>query len=492
MLTATKSNVELLQRALSHVQFPGESYHDTLVRIAPRSVVSPEELLMVGVQNSAVAMIAQKAGIGTSGGAIDLSQFAASRLPARLPRIGPEISSSKSQETTLTMELESVDTGCLFGSDQCDSTLSPAPVRRVPSQFVPSDGEVARGQEAWYFVTAAACRRSRWADDPTSNLLGEGSGCDGVYKLTSPITGVSYAVKKICRPAPQSREESTLHRELQILHGLRHPSVSHLHAHVQESGYHLLVLTLCEEGDLFGLVADGSIADETTVREYFVRIVDALQYLHEHNIYHRDLKLENVLVRDSTTHAVEITDFGHSRLCHLSSGLESRGYGTHAYMAPEMFCDADTGKYDPAAVDVWSLGVMLYIMVAVHYPFGYDAGPGCQTTDQVRRRICNPAPKPNSDFQFTPSEKFASKDLRELLCGMLTVDPVQRMTIAQIQANSWVRAALACRKTEVLYPDRPPLEIEAMQSEAKNILSVDNDEHFFSADEIEEDDYSFK
>lgn len=102
-------------------------------------------------------------------------------------------------------------------------------------------------------------------------------------------------------------------------------------------------------------------------------------------------------------------------------------------MAPEMFCDADAGQYDPAAVDVWSLGVMLYVMIAAWYPFGFDSGPGCQTTEQVRRRICNPVPKPNSDFQFTPSEKFASEDLRVLLCGMLAVVPAQRMTIAHKQ-----------------------------------------------------------
>lgn len=391
------------------------------------------------------------------------------------------------------MELESVATGDLYSDDETDSTSSPAPPVRSETQVDPSNSDPLHAEDEWGFVTSDACRRPM-PGRTEGNLLGDGTGCDGVYRLTSPSTGVSYAVKKIRRPRPGTGAETNLHRELQILHGLRHPSVSHLHAHVQDERYHLLVLTLCPEGDLFDLVSNGHIAEEATVRAYFVRIAEALQYLHENNIYHRDLKLENVLVRNAATRDIEINDFGHSRLCSLSAGVQSRGYGTHAYMAPEMFQDADNGDYDPAAVDVWSLGVMLYVMIAIRYPFGFDSGPGCSTTEQVRRRICNIAPKPNSDFQFTPAEKFASGDLRTLLCGMLTVDAAQRTTLAEVQASNWVRTGEPRPGQEgaTLYPERPPLELKVGDTDMVEDEEADYDcDGFFDAEEVPEGESNF-
>ena len=463
LLAATPSNTELLQHALSHIQFPGESYNDTLARIAipPQHVVSTEQLLTLGVETDDVAEMACKAGLGQSGGQIDLSNFAASIQPIKgstrsPPPPPPPVSSNIEPGKELTMELDSVATADLYSDDEWESTLAPTAAVQSERQ-IPNIG--THPYDDWSFVTAAACQRPGRCLE--GNLLGAGTGCDGVYLLTSPNTGVRYAVKKICRPRPGTPAETNLHRELQILHGLRHPSVSRLHAHVQDGMYHLLVLTLCEDGDLFELVANGSVAGDAEVRAYFERITDAVQYLHENRIYHRDLKLENVLVRNAAAREIEINDFGHSRCCSLSSGVESRGYGTHAYMAPEMFDDLDSGKYDPAAVDVWSLGVMLYVMIAVRYPFGHTEGPGCQTTSEVRRRICNRTPKPNSDFQFIPADRFASRDLRELLCGMLAVDPGQRMTLAQVRESNWVRAGFPRQDQEALYPERPPLKFEA-------------------------------
>eukprot|EP01043_Picozoa_sp_COSAG02_P000277 COSAG02_NODE_5_length_66751_cov_63.939148_23_plen_185_part_00 len=179
--------------------------------------------------------------------------------------------------------------------------------------------------------------------------------------------------------------------------------------------------------------------------------------------------------------------------------MQSRGYGTHAYMAPEMFDDADSGNYDPAAVDVWSLGVILYIMIATQYPFGFDSGPGCQTTDQVRRRICNPTPKPNGDFQFTPEEKFASTDLKALLCGMLRVDARQRMTVAQVQASSWANAALPAPQMQPpkLYAERPPLELNTVNPRFESLSSSDSmaapaeDDTFFTDEESGEEEGFF-
>merc|ERR1711918_226417 len=130
---------------------------------------------------------------------------------------------------------------------------------------------------------------------------------------------------------------------------------------------------------------------------------------------------------------------------------------------------------------------MLYVMIAIRYPFGFDSGPGCSTTEQVRRRICNIAPKPNSDFQFTPAQKFASEDLRALLCGMLTVNAPQRMTLGRVQASNWVRTGLPRPQDQepTLYPERPPLELGVTDPAAVEAEEENDDDHdgFFGVEE---------
>ena len=201
--------------------------------------------------------------------------------------------------------------------------------------------------------------------------------------------------------------------------------------------------------------------------------------LHSERIYHRDLKLENVLVANAVTKEININDFGHSRLCgDGESRLSSKGYGTVAYMAPEMFSESEELKYSGAAVDVWSLGVMLFVMVAERYPFGAECGPGSVPVHVIRRRICNANPKPNHDFSFEPRVKFDA-DLRDIICGMLTVDATQRLTVEQISAHPWVAAAAP--RPEVAEPQSPlrPLQLEAERNgEATGLTGADSNFSF--------------
>ena len=139
---------------------------------------------------------------------------------------------------------------------------------------------------------------------------------------------------------------------------------------------------------------------QATARELFREILVAVDYCHQQGVYHRDLKLENVLrMKDG---ALKVTDFGMAKDTSIDSMPKTRRIGTIAYMAPEV---ADAGEqYDGAGVDVWSCGVMLYVMIVCNYPFGHDGARGAATTLHIRQSCYSCCIRP-------------TRRLREMLAG---------------------------------------------------------------------------
>lgn len=214
------------------------------------------------------------------------------------------------------------------------------------------------------FIRSEECTRN--------NLLGSGAGSTGVYKLVSPLTGEAFAVKLVLRH--RKRETAAKHsfeKEVSIFYKLRHPGICRLRTVVTDGQYHMLVIELCEQGELFSQVAQGAMS-EPVARDYFVQIIDAVDYCHGKRIYHRDLKLENILVKDGPTKRIKVADFGMARDCNPNSMCATKGMGTVSYMAPEVAAPDALAPYDGAAADVWSIGVMLYVMLVCNYPFGHD------------------------------------------------------------------------------------------------------------------------
>lgn len=214
--------------------------------------------------------------------------------------------------------------------------------------------QIQEMQEDWSFVRSSECS--------DANLLGEGAGCLGVYGLMSPTTRESFAVKLVDR---HKVDHAKFRRELDISRGLQHPGICRLRHFTSDENYYMLVLERCDQ-ELFEPVAAAGGLPEPKACEYFGQIIDAVDYLHSQRVYHRDLKLENVLLTDKG--AVKISDFGMSRQCSIDSQPLTRNTGTLSYMAPEMLKAVDT-PYDGAAIDVWSCGVLLYVMVCCEYPY---------------------------------------------------------------------------------------------------------------------------
>ncbi|KAI9902857.1 hypothetical protein N3K66_002209 [Trichothecium roseum] len=205
---------------------------------------------------------------------------------------------------------------------------------------------------------------------------------------------------KVCEHGPrggasEDRVEMSLKRELAIMQDIHHPSLVDLKAWSIEPTRAILVLTYCVGGDLFDVATQHRhLLSPPLLKRMFAELVGAVQYLHDKQIVHRDIKLENVLVNltpqeladpsiDWATYPNSITtltDLGLSRRIANNEKLETR-CGSEDYAAPEVIMGQ---PYDGRATDAWSLGVLLYALLESRLPF--DPHPGMSDAHRMRSR----------------------------------------------------------------------------------------------------------
>eukprot|EP01046_Picozoa_sp_COSAG06_P007877 COSAG06_NODE_393_length_16329_cov_10.279791_2_plen_515_part_00 len=267
-----------------------------------------------------------------------------------------------------------------------------------------------------------------------SKPLGQGSDAV-VYEAIDLQQGIGVAVKAIDRLEVDDDDQRLrqLERELNITRKLSHPNIINLLDVVFEDDWVLLVIELAAGGSLFEEVAGPpEPVSEDRARSFFQQMLSALEYCHDSHIYHRDLKLENVVFSSPPERLLKVTDFGVSKDAGINS-MPKTSVGTIAYMAPEV---TNVGRRDQAstydgAADIWSLGVILFVMVTQQYPFGFD-GPrhaGGVSAAAVYKRI-------REGVFDVPTG--ASAELAELLHGLLTTDPSVRWDFDRIKSCGWM------------------------------------------------------
>lgn len=153
--------------------------------------------------------------------------------------------------------------------------------------------------------------------------------------------------------------------EIRVLQALQHPSVVRLLDYFDEPKRHVLVLEFVSGGDLFDRILHRRNYSESYARDVMKVLAETVAFMHQKNIVHRDIKPENVLLSgaDSDGAHVKICDFGYASFCVNDDLVEC--LGTVNYMAPEMLRRAPYGR----SVDVWSLGVVMFVMLAGAFPF---------------------------------------------------------------------------------------------------------------------------
>ncbi|KAM3158958.1 Calcium/calmodulin-dependent protein kinase type<br_1 [Botrytis cinerea] len=252
-----------------------------------------------------------------------------------------------------------------------------------------------------------------------------------VYLCVEKATGQRFAVKVFTRNPGLGEKQRIegLQQEIAILMGVSHPNILCLKDTFDEPGGTYLVLELAAEGELFNwIVKKGKLTEQET-RKVFVQLFEGLKYLHERGIVHRDIKPENILMTDEDLH-VKLADFGLSKIIGEAS-FTTTLCGTPSYVAPEILQDSHHRKYT-RAVDIWSLGVVLYICLCGFPPFSdelYSRDNPYDLKAQIKLGRFD-YPSPYWDSIGDPA--------LDLIDHMLTVDPEQRYTVDECLAHSWM------------------------------------------------------
>lgn len=229
--------------------------------------------------------------------------------------------------------------------------------------------------------------------------------------------------------APHDFLEKFFPRELDILTKIENPHIIQVHSILQRGPRVFIFMNYAENGDLLDHIKRNGVTAEHNAKMWFRQMASGLQYLHNKNIAHRDLKCENILL--SRKFHVKIADFGFARFCMDDAGrrvLSETYCGSAAYAAPEVVSGT---PYNPKLADVWSLGIILFIMLNASMPFD-DSNLKKLLKDQTSR---------NWMFR-TRVRETASPLCKSIVRHILEPDITLRLTLDRILAHEWLR----CRR----------------------------------------------
>jgi calcium/calmodulin-dependent protein kinase I len=230
-------------------------------------------------------------------------------------------------------------------------------------------------------------------------------------------------VKIINRASIPDGDEEGIRREVSILQKLNHPNIVKVYDFFEEPERFYVVLEFLAGGELFDRIVEKSVYNEKEARDVFVLVLNALKHCHDQNIAHRDLKPENLLLASKNNDAeVKIADFGFAKKNTASNTLATQ-CGTPGYVAPEII----EGKEYDVACDMWSMGVILYVLIGGYPPFHED--------DQKKLfRLIR-----KGKYSFDPEYwDHISSDAKDLISKLLTVDSSKRYTCAQALLHPWI------------------------------------------------------
>jgi len=241
------------------------------------------------------------------------------------------------------------------------------------------------------------------------------------YSLDS---GITYAVKCVNRKKLTDEDAAALLDEVGILRMLCHRNVIRLYDFIEEPDTYYLVMERMCGGELFDRVVAKAYYNEKEARDTCKVLLEAVSYCHANNVAHRDLKPENLLLlRPDNDSEVKIADFGFAKWCTKPKSLKTQ-CGTPGYVAPEIL---EGVLYDTKA-DMWSIGVILYILLGGYPPFLESS------QKKLFQKIKAGSFKFHSEY-WDP----VSKDAKDLIASLLTVDPDKRLTADRALENPWIR-----------------------------------------------------
>ncbi|XP_017555887.1 SNF-related serine/threonine-protein kinase [Pygocentrus nattereri] len=248
-----------------------------------------------------------------------------------------------------------------------------------------------------------------------------GRGHFAVVKLARHVfTGEKVAVKVIDKTKLDTVATGHLFQEVRCMKLVQHPNIVRLYEVIDTQTKLYLILELGDGGDMFDYIMKHEEGlNEELAKKYFAQIVHAISYCHRLHVVHRDLKPENVVFFEKQG-LVKLTDFGFSNKFQPGKKLTT-SCGSLAYSAPEILLG---DEYDAPAVDIWSLGVILFMLVCGQPPF--QEANDSETLTMIM------------DCKYTVPT-HVSNACKDLINRMLQRDPKHRASLEEIESHAWLQ-----------------------------------------------------
>ena len=262
-----------------------------------------------------------------------------------------------------------------------------------------------------------------------------------VYKCVNCMTGETYACKIVdlgIKNDPKLLQN--FKNELRVHSQMSHPGIIKLIDVQIDPKFIYIILELSDGGNLEQIIQARGAIDEIESAKYFRQIMQAVAYMHERGVAHRDITLKNILIDESGK--AKLSDFGLCKHQPENTYLTTT-CGTFVYVPPEIL---QQQQYNGLKADIWSAGICLYAMTSNHLPWMVDdATPPEKVWEETQAQICS------GDIQYDDRQ---SELLRDLLSQMLSIDPEYRPDADEILLHPFLAIAGDMEEPEIPEPDQ--------------------------------------
>ena len=271
-----------------------------------------------------------------------------------------------------------------------------------------------------------------------------GQGAFGKVNLgLNVLTGRVVAIKSFNKSNLNSNSENMkkIKYETNLMKKLNHPNITKILELFEDKEYILIIMEYINGGNLFSFLKKHRKVSEKTAKLLYRQIILGIKYMHEQGIVHRDIKLENILI--DLNNNIKICDFGIGRVLSSPAQPLFDQCGTPMYIAPEiLLCSKEKG-YKGFPVDIWSSGIVLYILLSGTLPFSFKNSS--ESISESNESKIDEENNNSTELQYSIINKEPkkieniSKEGEDLLKKILKKNPEKRITCEEILNHPWMK-----------------------------------------------------